>query len=72
MIWQLLQVRHMDDTPLILLGPMWTNLVAWARENMLSFEPVLASSEDLEIPICTASADEAIALIRKYHAKWVG
>src|SRR5262247_3292463 len=29
MIWQLLQVRHVDDTPLILVGNMWSELVEW-------------------------------------------
>ena len=27
MIWQLLQVRHLQNTPLILVGPMWPGLV---------------------------------------------
>ncbi len=31
MIWQLLQVRHLQDTPLILVGKMWPGLVDWAR-----------------------------------------
>jgi predicted Rossmann-fold nucleotide-binding protein len=26
MIWQLLQVRHLTDTPLILVGRMWPGL----------------------------------------------
>ena len=31
MIWQLLQVRHVHDVPLILVGKMWAGLVEWAR-----------------------------------------
>ena len=31
MIWQLLQVRHLHDTPLIFAGPMWKGLVDWAK-----------------------------------------
>jgi hypothetical protein len=30
MVWQLLQVRHVHDTPLILVGKMWADLVDWA------------------------------------------
>ncbi len=30
MIWQLLQVKHLQDTPLILVGKMWPGLVEWA------------------------------------------
>jgi uncharacterized protein (TIGR00730 family) len=37
MIWQLLQVNHLQQTPLILVGKMWPGLVAWVREAMLSF-----------------------------------
>jgi hypothetical protein len=32
----------------------------------------LACAEDLDIPQCVASADEAIALLREHHAKWQG
>jgi hypothetical protein len=34
-IWQLLQVRHVDDVPLILVGKMWKGLVDWAKTSML-------------------------------------
>jgi uncharacterized protein (TIGR00730 family) len=71
MIWQLLQVRHLEDTPLILVGTMWPGLIEWARSSMLSFDPPLANPEDMTIPRCAASADEAIAMIREHHAKWL-
>jgi len=35
MIWQLLQVRHLQDTPLILAGKMYAELVTWCRHHML-------------------------------------
>jgi uncharacterized protein (TIGR00730 family) len=69
MIWQLLQVRHLEDTPLILVGTMWPGLIEWARSSMLSFDPPLANPEDMTIPRCAASADEAIAMIREHHSK---
>jgi uncharacterized protein (TIGR00730 family) len=71
MIWQLLQVRHLEDTPLILVGKMWPGLIEWARRAMLSFDPPLANPEDLTIPRCAANADEAIAMIREHHGKWL-
>jgi uncharacterized protein (TIGR00730 family) len=70
MIWQLLQVKHLDDTPLILVGKMWPGLVAWAKESMLSFETPLANAEDMDIPVCVKDSEQAIALIRDRHAKW--
>lgn len=70
MIWQLLQVRHMDDVPLILVGKMWRGLVEWARTSMLDPRLALANAEDLQIPQCLDTADEAVAVVRDLHAKW--
>ena len=70
MIWQLLQVRHVKDTPLILVGKMWTGLVEWAKKHLLTTQPPLANPEDLAIPRCLETADEAIALVREHHARW--
>src|SRR3954451_8877984 len=35
LVWQLLQVRHVEAVPLILVGKMWPGLVEWARRNLL-------------------------------------
>jgi len=70
MVWQLLQVGHLRDTPLILVGRMWPGLVEWARTAMLSAEPPLANPEDMSIPQCVTNPDEAIALVRRHHDKW--
>jgi predicted Rossmann-fold nucleotide-binding protein len=71
LIWQLLQVRHLQGTPLILVGPLWPALIEWARQAMLAFDPPLANPDDLTIPRCAASADEAVAIIRAHHATWL-
>jgi uncharacterized protein (TIGR00730 family) len=70
MIWQLLQVRHLHDTPLILVGAMWSELVRWAHAHMLDPRLALVNPEDLSIPRCVATADEAITAIREHHARW--
>jgi uncharacterized protein (TIGR00730 family) len=70
MVWQLLQVRHVDDTPLILVGKMWAKLVEWAKTNLLNPQLALANPEDMMIPRCVDSADEAIALIREHKSRW--
>jgi predicted Rossmann-fold nucleotide-binding protein len=72
MIWQLLQVRHVQDTPLILVGKMWPPLVDWTRTYLAASDPPLASPADIAIPKCVNTADEAITLIRAHHAKWLG
>ena len=71
MIWQLLQVRHLEHTPLILVGKLWPGLVEWVRDSMLSFETPLINSEDVDIPVCVANADEAIAVIREHYSQWM-
>jgi uncharacterized protein (TIGR00730 family) len=70
MIWQLLQVRHMEDVPLILVGRMWKGLVEWATTEMLDPRLALANPEDLKIPRCLDTADEAIAVVRDFQTKW--
>ena len=57
--WQLLQVRHLYNTPLILVGKMWADLVEWARHSMLTEGGELASDIDFEIPRCVNTIDEA-------------
>jgi uncharacterized protein (TIGR00730 family) len=71
MIWQLLQVRHLQGTPLILVGKMWPGLLEWARTSMLGFDPPLASPEDIAIPRCVANAEAAVAIVREHRAKWL-
>lgn len=69
-IWQLLQVRHLQNTPLILVGKMWPGLLQWAQSSMLAVDPPLANPEDMTIPRCAVNADEAIAVIREHHQIW--
>jgi hypothetical protein len=71
MVWQLLQVRHVEDVPLILVGKMWRGLVDWASTSMLDPRLPLASPADMKIPRCLDTADEAIAAIREHHTRWL-
>lgn len=70
LIWQLLQVNHLQRTPLVLVGAMWPGLVQWARESMVTTDPPLANAADLDIPRCVATADEAIAILRQSVVEW--
>lgn len=70
MVWQLLQVRKLADTPLVLVGGMWDGLVDWHRRAMLRPGAELASPADLEIPRCVPDAEEALAILRAHHADW--
>ena len=70
MVWQLCQVRHVYDTPLVFLGDMWDELRMWAHRWMLDGQdPQLASPPDLDIPTCVSSVDEAVAVIREHKRR---
>lgn len=71
MIWQLLQVKHLDGLPLILVGRMWPGLIEWARSTMLDPDQPLASPGDMEMPRCVPDADAAIELLREHHAAFL-
>ncbi len=70
MVWQLLQVRKLYATPLILVGTMWSELVEWARRSMLKPESPLASPEDFAIPVCCQTGPEALEILREHHRRW--
>jgi predicted Rossmann-fold nucleotide-binding protein len=53
----------MRNVPWIFVGDLWQDLGEWARRHMLSGDPQLASPEDLEIPHCVESVEEACAII---------
>ena len=65
MVWQLLQVRHVTDIPLVMLGSMWGDLVDWAERHMLGDGRPLADPEDMRIPRCVETVEEAVEIIRR-------
>jgi len=71
MIWQLLQVRHIEGTPLILTGKMYQDLVVWCRNHMLRPDLLLASREDLTLPQCVDDSEGILRIIRDHHAGWL-
>ena len=71
MIWQLLQVGHLYNVPLILVGPMWSGLLDWARESMTEGDELLADPQDMDIPICVDKAEDAVEIIRAHYGEWL-
>jgi uncharacterized protein (TIGR00730 family) len=61
MVWQLLQVHHLRDTPLILAGHFWDGLLAWAKDVML--RP--------DIPLVLPDGPAILAAVRDHHARWL-
>jgi len=70
MVWQLLQVRKLHNTPLILVGKMYADLVAWCRTSMLRPDVPLASPGDMTIPTCVEDGPASLRIIREHHAAW--
>jgi hypothetical protein len=70
MVWQLLQVRHLHDTPLILAGHFWEGLLDWAKAAMLRPDAPLVSPADMNIPVIAPDGPAIIQLIREHHAEW--
>jgi uncharacterized protein (TIGR00730 family) len=70
MVWQLLQVRHLHNTPLILAGEFWNGIVEWARTEMLRPDMSLISAEDLNIPRIVRDPAAISDIIREHHAEW--
>ena len=71
LVWQLLQVRKLYATPLILVGKMWAERVEWGRRSMLQQGRELASAVDFSIPQCVSDVAETIALIRTKREEWL-
>jgi len=70
MIWQLLQVGHLQGTPFILVGKMYAELVNWCRQHMLRPELNLAHPEDLALPQCVEDGAGILRILREHYSAW--
>ena len=61
MVWQLLQVKHMKEHPLILVGDMWNGLLDWIRATML--QKGLVSAPDLDVVSVVPNSEAAIPIL---------
>jgi uncharacterized protein (TIGR00730 family) len=71
MVWQLLQVRKLYNTPFVLVGEMWAELIDWGRRSMLRDGLEVASPGDFGIPHCVRGIDETVSLIRANREEWL-
>ena len=70
MVWQLLQVRHLRDIPLILAGRFWDGLLEGAGTEMLRPGAPLVSPADLRIPQVLPDGPSIVRAIREHHGRW--
>ncbi|MDF1552889.1 MAG: LOG family protein [Deferrisomatales bacterium] len=64
--WQLMQVEHICETPIILLGSMWSGLLSWLRGTVLPRG--LFSEGDLHSLFHVQTPEEAVSLIARVQA----
>ncbi len=63
--WQLAQVKHTANTPIILLGEMWHELIKWVQKYPL--KEGLISPHDLDNIFCANNNEEALELIFRFY-----
>lgn len=63
--WQLLQVRHMDYKPIILIGTMWKKLIDWIKKY--SLKKKLMSPQDFIFIHIAKNNSAAIKIIEKFY-----
>jgi uncharacterized protein (TIGR00730 family) len=67
--WQLIQVREIGDLPVILMGDMWKELVAWVSRWPLRRK--LLSSSDLDSLFLVRDNAEAMRVIGAAHQAYM-
>jgi len=63
--WQLLQVKHISNIPIILLGEMWFDFLEWIKKWPLKHK--LLDPEDVELLFLAKDIHEAFSVIKKAH-----
>lgn len=62
------QHRTFGQAGVIRLGneeEVWTGPLKWAGESMLTRRSLLANHEDMNIPVCVGTLEDAVKIIRK-------
>ncbi len=69
--WQLIQVSHISERPIILVGKMWTGLLEWMKSEPLNKQ--LIDKSDFNNIKIVQNVDEVIILLKplinKFYAK---
>ena len=63
--WQLVQVEHLCETPIILFGEMWSGLLGWLQNEVLTRE--LFSHQDMNHIFHLTSPTDVVSLVKKIH-----
>jgi len=66
--WQLVQVKHICNIPIILLGDTWPPLIKWIEKNQL--KKGFIDSKDLKLLFLAKDCPEAMRMIRQTHKEY--
>ncbi|NTW82159.1 MAG: LOG family protein [Chlorobiaceae bacterium] len=63
--WQLVQVEHICETPIILFGEIWTSLLLWLETEVMPRQ--LFSKGDMHMIFHVMEPEQVVGLIKKIH-----
>lgn len=63
--WQLIQVKHTCNIPVILVGDMWVELLKWIRKYPMDRN--LMSPQDMNLVVAVENLEEAEKIIQQAH-----
>ena len=63
--WQLIQVKHMCNIPIILVGDRWKGLLRWLRDTPM--EEGMFTEDDFQILKFVKNCEEAMTAIEEWH-----
>lgn len=66
--WQLTQVHHIDDTPIILFGEMWIELLKWIENHPL--KRGFMNRSDLHNIFVARNVDDVLTIIKTFHHQY--
>lgn len=66
--WQLMQVEHICNIPIVLLGDMWEDFLRWVQHWPL--EKKLINPEDYDLLFLVRTCDEAFEVVREAQRKF--
>ena len=66
--WQLTQVKHICQIPIIMVGEMWTELINWTKKYPVAKE--LISKSDLDNVHVAKNNEEALKMVLKAYDKF--
>ena len=68
--WQLIQVGHIEERPIILVGKkFWSGLIDWVKENQV--KNGLVSEHELRWVHLVDTPEEAVELLKKEHSEFL-